>query len=257
MTAITNTCKYAGNERPRMLVDRHHDDCQGTCGGCIPCPSPHCRIDGVTHTEGTCPECRATTRDNLHQIGKLCDSLPAEVEHRGINGEAMVLLLPVADPEARGHLEASILAGRVPADYLEVADDERHPLTVLGTWQMVWQDALEHDDDSPVTVAAAIDYLDRQLTYMAGYPHVSFADFAHALQGCRAHLASVLHDEERGVTANVPCFDCGSVLERQLGKAGFDDHWTCRRAGCRRKYTIAEYNFALRASLEAATEASA
>lgn len=252
-------CKYAGRERPRYLPDRHHDTCDGdTCTGCLPCPHPHCRVCSVVHATGSCAECVAEIRNNLHHIASSCNSLPTEVAHRGINGEAMMLLGPAADPEARGHLEASILAGRVPADYLEVADGELHPLFVTGSWDAIWREALEHDEPAErLTVASAVDYLDRQLSYMAGFPHVSFEDFAQNVRDCRTHLASVLHDEERGVRANVPCFDCGGQLERRLGKAGFDDHWTCGR--CRRRYTIAEYNFALRASLEtaAATEVSA
>ena len=60
----------------------------------------------------------AETREALHDIARMCDALPAEVEHRGVEGEAMFLLGPAADPEARGHLEASVAAGRVSPDYL-------------------------------------------------------------------------------------------------------------------------------------------
>lgn len=254
----TTECRWAGSDRPRITKGRHDDNCPGEpCAGCQPCTEPHCRLCGNTHADGTCPECLASTRADLHEIARDCDSLPSEVAHRGINGEAMVLLGPAADPEARGHLEASVLAGRVPSDYLDVADGELHPLFILGTWDSVWRDALEHEEPTErLTLAASVDYLDRQMTYMSGFEHVAFEDFAKDLRKCRTHLASVLHDQERGVRANVPCFDCGSPLERQLGKAGFDDHWTCR-GYCRRRYTIAEYNFALRASLEAASEVSA
>lgn len=250
------TCQWVSRDQPRIIPGRHDDDtCAGDhCTGCLTCTEPHCRICGNTHADGTCAECLADVRTNLRAIGLDCDSLPAEVAHRGINGEAMMLLGPSADPEARGHLEASVLAGRVPADYLDNADHELHPLFVLGGWDSIWRDALDHDEPTDrLTVVAAVDYLDRQMTYMAGFEHVPFEDFARQLRDCRIHLAAVLHDEERGVRANVPCFDCGSELERQLGKAGFDDHWTCR-GHCRRRYTIAEYNFALRASLEAASE---
>lgn len=179
-------------------------------------------------------------------------SLAEEVEHRGINGEAMVLLGPAVDPEQLGHVQASIAAGRLPADYLDHADHELHPLFVLGTWDMTYRDALDHDEGDTVTIASAIDYLDRQLTYAAGFEHVPFEDMAADLTACQRHLMAVLHDQEHGIRANVPCFDCGAELVRRLGRDGFEDHWTCRGA-CGRQYTIAEYNFALRASLEAAT----
>lgn len=246
-------CKWVSRTQPRIIPNRHAEGCENeACGGCQTCGGPHCRLCGERHVEGSCAECLAEVRDNLHAIALDCDSLPAEVAHRGINGEAMMLLGPSADPEARGHLEASILAGRVPADYLESADHELHPLFILGGWDSIWRDALEHDEPNQrLTITAAVDYLDRQMTYMAGFKHVPFEDFAHQLRDCRSHLASVLHDEDQGVRANVPCFDCRGQLERKLGKAGFEDHWTCRT--CRRRYTIAEYNFALRASLEAAS----
>lgn len=246
------SCKYVATDRPRVVIGRHEYGCpdEESCTGCLPCTMDHCRVCQRVHADGTCPECVGEARDNLHRIAALCDALPAEVEHRGVHGEAMMLLGPAADPEARGHLEASILAGRVPADYLDVADGDRHPLYVLGTWLMVWQDALEHDDEHQVTITHAVGYLDQQLTYMSGFTHAPFEDFAHDLRDCRTHLESVLSDSSMGDRANIGCFDCGRSLERKLTDQGFEDVWTCR--GCRRRYTYAEYNFALRANLEAA-----
>lgn len=246
------SCKWNGRKQPRVLPARHDDDCRNeTCAGCLACVEPHCRVCGIAHGLGACPECVGAARDDLHNIGRLCDSLPEEVAHRGVNGEAMVLLGPAADPEARGHLEASVLAGRVSEDYLDVADGERHPKFVVATWDVVWRDALEHDEAEGWTLAVGIDYLDRQLTYMASFEHVPFEDFATQVRDCRAHLESVLHDQNQGDRANVGCFECGGDLERKLSKAGFEDVWTCGR--CKRKYTPAEYNFALRAKLESAT----
>ena len=114
---------------------------------------------------------------------------------------------------------------------------------------MVYVDALEHEtDDSPVTISEAVDYLDRQLTYAGGYPHVPFEDFAKDLRRCRTHIESVLHDQRQGDRANVGCFECKGDLERRIGKEGFEDFWTCSK--CHRRYTQAEYNFALRAAIE-------
>jgi hypothetical protein len=217
-------------------------------------------VDHVTHVgkhDDTCAECMAEIRGNLREIGRLCDALPEEVEHRGVNGEALMLLGPVADPEAWGHVEASVAAGRLPRDWQDPTG-ELSPHFVLLRHQMIWRDALEHDDAPDASLATAINYLDQNLTYMAGFPWVDFPDFAKDLRTCVGHLLSVLHDQERGVRANVPCFECGSDLERRLGKAGFDDHWTCRNTRCeRRTYTIAEFNFALRAALETAEEVGA
>lgn len=249
-------CRYTSKQTPRTLPNHHADDCDtDTCVGCLPCPNAHCRVCGNTHHDGTCPECLAVVRQNLHQIARRCGALPGEVENRGINGEAMMLLGPSVDPEQLGHVQASIAAGRISADYLERADHDLHPLLVLGTWDMVWRDALEHDEPAEtVTISLATDYLDRQLSYMAGYPHVPFEDFASAVHDSLRHLESVLHDQSQGDRANVGCFDCGGDLERRLtARDGFEDWWTCR--GCRRRYTQAEYNFALRAKLEQAAPA--
>lgn len=134
----------------------------------------------------------------------------------------------------------------------EKYDPMLHPLYCLSYWDMVWRDALDHSEpEERLTIATAVDYIDRTLGYMGDYPHVPFEDFARDVRRCRGHLESVLHDSERGVRANVQCFECRGDLERRLGKAGFDDHWTCRNVRCPRgTYTIAEFNFALRAELE-------
>jgi hypothetical protein len=181
----------------------------------------------------------------------MCDALPKEAEARGVEGEAMNLLGPVADPEARGHLEASVRAGRVPPEYIEVVTGEMHPTFVAERWGSVYREAFDHDEPlGRVDLADELGYLNRNLTYMGAFEWVPFEDLATDLRRCLTHLQAVLHDSDHGVRANIPCFDCGADLERRLGLKGFDDAWTCRGRGCGRKYTIAEYNFALRAALE-------
>lgn len=237
------SCKWAGRERPRVLVGRHQDDCEGDCSGCAICTEPHCRVCGLTHANGTCAECMADSRANLHKIARLCGSLPEEVEHRGINGEAMMLLGPAADPEARGHLEASVLAGRVPADYLTDASGETHPVFVLLSWQMIWRDALEHDEAPDSQLDTAVTYIDQQMTYMGGYEHVPFEDFAGDLRRCVTHLESVLHDGVQ-VDRGAPCMNCGVLLERAWDAEGVGkDGWACPR--CKQTSTEDQYRFAV------------
>lgn len=239
------TCRYAGPGQPRVTRD-HVDDCPDeTCRGCRPCREPHCRVCGMAHIDGTCAECLAETRDNLRAIGRLCGALPEEVEHRGVHGEAMMLLGPAADPEARGHLEASVAAGRIPADWIEVADNELHPLFVLGTWDMVWRDALDHDEPAErLTVETAVDYLDRQLTYMAAYPHTSFSDFASRVSACRNHVEAVLHDGEQ-VEQGAPCLTCKRPVTRSMDSDG-DYAYRCER--CCRDLSANEYRLAVKAA---------
>lgn len=247
-------CRWTGSDQPRGVNGEHYDDCAGDgCRGCWPCLHGHCTVDGKTHTDDahpvTCPECVGDVRENLTALRNIAGGLPAEVKHRGVNSEAMMLLGPAADPEAWNHVEASILCGRLPKGWMEHADGELHPLFVLGTWDMLWRDFLEHDEPAErLTVASAAAYLGEQLTRMAQVHEPPFGDFAGDLRRCIDHLRAVIHDQNQGDRANVGCFDCGASLERKLTKAGFEDHWTCRR--CRRRYSYAEYNFALRAALE-------
>lgn len=247
------TCRWNGRGEPRTLVGRHleHHDTDD-CPGCLPCPERHCVVCQRVHADGACPECIAATRDDLAAIRLMCGALPAEVEHRGVNGEAMMLLGPSADPEAWRNRAMSAMRGRVDARYLEDCRDEQHPLWVLGTWEQLYREEFDQPSDLRQTIARAGDYLERQMARMAETEEVPFEDFARDVRGCRGHLEAVMHDQAQGDRANVGCFECGGDLERRLTDAGFEDHWTCRR--CRRRYTHPEYLFALRAALEAAKE---
>lgn len=247
------TCRHVADGQPRTLPGRHHVDCPDPdrCPGCLPCPHRHCVVCSTAHADGACAECVGTVRDDLTLIGVLCGDLPTEAVHRGVDSEASMLHGPAADPQAWRYRATSALFGRVPAGYLEDCRDEAHPLWVLGTWEQLWRDHLDHDTDARLTVPDALDYLGRQLTYMAAQPEPPFEDFAAEVRRCRVHLQAVVRDQNQGDLANVGCFRCGRAIERRLGVHGFDDHWTCR--GCQRTYTAAEYNFALRAKLEQAT----
>ena len=254
------SCKWNGSDRPRTVTGRHGDDCQrDECPGCQPCHQPHCRVCGVAHAAGTCAECMAETRDALHDIARKSGALPEEVENRGINGEAMMLLGPVADIEARQHVEASYLAGRLPEGWIVAAHGkgcpllvneacvgcaggETHPVTVLLTWQMVWRDALDHDEAGDNELATAVDYIDRTMTYMGGYEHVPFEDFARDLRRCVAHLEAVLHDGEQR-DRGAPCMTCNVPLERVWGKDDRHDGWKCPR--CKQTSTEDQYRFAV------------
>ncbi|MDF9718067.1 hypothetical protein INN71_02670 [Nocardioides sp. ChNu-153] len=253
-------CRPAGRHEPRVIPGRHAEDAhphaaEDECRGCLPCTEPHCRVCGNTHIDGTCAECLAVTRADLHEIARMVDALPAEVKHRGVDSEAMMLLGPASDPEAWHHHAASALAGRiVPPDcdardvdelkaWLDQqAGDELHPLWVLGTWDMLWRDTLEHDQpnpDEPFTIAVAVDYLDRQLSYMGGYEHLDFAPFARDLRRCRRHVENVLRDGERREHTRVPCLDCGVRLAVVYADKTEDDSHECPRCG--RVYNQGEF----------------
>lgn len=241
------TCRWVSSTQPRVVPNRHGYGCNDeSCRGCLACPESHCRVCGKEHAPGACPGCLAAMRGDIDDILAKCRALPDEVEHRGVDGEAFVLLGPVADPEARGHREASAAVGRA---WVDEAGHVRHPLTVLGTWAMVVEDARGATETGRVGVESAAAYIHRHLTWVGASEWLPVDDLARELRQCRAHMERVLHDQSEGDRANIGCFDCGGDLERRLTDAGFEDHWTCRK--CRRRYTSAEYNFALRAAIEA------
>jgi ribosomal protein L37AE/L43A len=187
--------------------------------------------------------CLDAARTDLEAIATLCASLPAEAVDKGVQSEAMMLLGPSSDPEAWRNRATSAMIGRLDASYLEDCRDEQHPLWVLGSWEQIWRDFLDHQTEQPVTWGSAYGYLNTQIAYMAEQSDPPFDEFARELRGCRAHLENVLHDgirEEKGA----PCVQCEKPMTR-----GDDDHWHCRT--CHRTVTEAEYRFAVAAAYQA------
>lgn len=228
-----------------MIRGRHEDECANEpCEGCQPCAERHCGRCWKEHVDQeTCPGCIADARLDLDEITRMVNALPAEVRIKGVESEAMNLLGPAADPEAIGHMRASARVGRIPADWLEVADDDRHPLTVLGTWAEAYVEALEHDEPERITVAWAADYLDRNLAYVAQLEDIPFGDMARDLSGCRSHIERVLHDGEQ-VELGAPCLKCGRKVRRLTGDDGVV-RFRCET--CQTDVSEAGYRMAVRA----------
>lgn len=237
------TCRFVSSTEPRVISGRHTVPC--TCDGelgCLECPETHCIVCGRAHAKAACTGCLDAARSDLRAIGDLCASLPAEAAVKGVQSEAMMLLGPTADPEAWRNRATSAMWGRLDASYLEDCRDELHPLWVLGTWEQIWRDHLDHYSIATVTVASAHAYLDMQIGYMAEQVEPAFDEFARELRGCRAHLENVLHDgvrEERGA----PCVQCQNRMIR------VGDDWQCRT--CRRTVTEDQYRFAVGAAYRA------
>lgn len=227
-----------------MLSGWHLDPCE--CDGetgCLPCERPHCLVCGRVHPPMlVCAACVGAVRDDLTAIGALCGSLPQEAVERGVDSEAMMLAGPAADPEAWRNTAVAAMVGRLPDAYLTDAQDELHPLWVLGTWEQIWRDYLRHDTEQPMTLPTAISYLDMQLGYMAEQPDPAFEEFARDLRGCRSHLEDVLRDgvrEDRGA----PCVQCGVRMTRLVTAYGAQDVYRCKP--CRREVTADQYHYAV------------
>ena len=243
-------CKWAGSDQPRELPNGDS------------CPERHCGTCGHRHVEQlTCPECVGQAREDIGEIVKLDAKMLTEAVHKGVESEAAMLDSAPADPSAwrqrrrygyRDGAEVRTKDGGIVG--------ENHPLWVLGTWDLLVTEHYGHHRTQRVTVERAAKYLGANLTDLAQDADFAFEDLARDVRQCRAHLEAVLHDQNLGDIANVGCFECGEKLERKVIDrkpatkkspevlGGFDDKWTCQ--GCRLTYTYAEYNFALRASLE-------
>lgn len=253
------TCRFVSSTEPRIIPGHHNDPC--TCGGergCQPCPELHCVACGRNHASVTCIECLEAARSDLHAIWDLAGALPDEALERGTNSEAMTYLGPVADPEAWRNVAMSAIRGRLcrcmqrrqlcPSlfggtcpDQAYLADnrDEHHPLFVLGTWEQLWREHLNHPTEQPITIDSAVHYLDMQIGYMASQPEPAFDEFGRELRQCRTRLEDVLQAGDRDERTRVPCLDCATRLNKVYGKTEHDDHWACPR--CRRTYDAEAY----------------
>lgn len=234
-------CRFVASDKPRALNGRHGEGCAGEdCAGCAPCRDLHCCICHKTHVErNTCVGCLDATRGDLEAIAALCASLPEEAVDKGVQSEAMMLMSPSSDPEAWRNRATAAMVGRIDASYLEDCRDEMHPLWVMGSWEQIWRDFLDHQTIHPVTWGSAYSYLNTQIGYMADQVEPPFDEFARELRGCRAHLENVLHAGIREERSQTPCVDCETRLVKVFADAEPEDHWVCPK--CRRVYTEQEF----------------
>lgn len=226
-------CHWGANDR-RVLRGRHDPACADTtCRGCQACSERHCLRCGVTHEEHVCPGCLLATKLDLAEIVEACATLASEVADHGIDSEVMMLISPCADPEARGHLEASVAFGRVGPDRLDdlLPRNEMHPLWVLETIAMDWRAALDHDDPTTVvTVPDSAGYLIRNLEHVARKSAVDIHEQANEIAACSNNLGRVLQTW-RAKHKGAPCIHCndGTLLEHQTRDDETLDGWWCPR----------------------------
>lgn len=245
-------CRWAGSTEPRLLRT-HRRDCESSgCPGCEPCPERHCQVCGREHVtaEGrgndeTCTECLSVVREDAKLIERMSGFLMFEAVAKGVHSEAASLAGPSQNTpdrfEAFGYRRMSAIMGRIPA--ME-ADDDRHPLFVLGTWEMAVREhyGQEADGETTITIPAARAYLDGHLHRLAHDPEFAFSDLARDLRVCRGHLEDVLHDGVRDETG-APCPMCGRAnLVKDYGTKVDDEvRWKCPRDACGEWYSEPDY----------------
>lgn len=111
----------------------------------------------------------------------------------------------------------------------EKKSDPRPPLTVLTWWVLFWQRQLGHGSMPQRTTPELTDYLLNSLSGLALNPTlpVMARDIARLVR----RTEDVLHDGVRPETSRVPCWECGTRLEKVYASKLADDHWLCPRCG--------------------------
>lgn len=153
---------------------------------------------------------------------------------------------------------------------LMLDDDPHHPLTVLGTWELMLREDYGHPSHERITIASAAGYLDRMLHRLANDPEQNWALFAEEIAACRKHLEQIAHNQRLDGDVGAECFMCGNGnVEKKHGerrhikaphrhtgcvrgdKDGYcrdaanhripDDWWECLNKKCRTKYSPQDY----------------
>lgn len=160
---------------------------------------------------------------------------------------------PCGDEKCKHTTCARLRGMRVCPDFLawvDNADDERHPLWVLGSWDMLVAEHLGHKRTLRVTVPTAAAYLDSNLTDLARYEDFAFDELAREVRSCLVHVEDALALTPH-VTKGAPCPVCyregrpAKPLERTYAPGRTDDshdEWACPRDECGQTWTAEEYD---------------
>lgn len=205
-------------------------------------PTRHCTArrgcaNHVGDGELTCARCLGRARTNLRRIPIVSRLMMLIALEDGVDSEAANLAGPAANPEAWSWRKVAARQGKAWHLSLIEDDDEEHPYSVLGRWDMMLRDDYGHPSDEIVTIANAAAYLDGQLGRVAQDDGQDFPLLARELRKCRQHLERVLRtamSRQRGA----PCPDCtseetgvGPRLVREYG------HW-CEDDDCDRLHYL-------------------
>ena len=242
---MTDLCRYAGNDNPRVLIGRHVDvelvDEEGVqihsgddCTGCQPCTSGHCVVCRAEHVdqEQTCPTCIANAKERLKSVYGLNKHLAEEALNGGQHGrlaaarpipggDATVLRGPGSDSSSVTFMEdMNEFAEHVGWPKVDVSHkhDERHnealpTRQLLEQWEDVWRKELGNRVRHR-TLLTTTKFLSEHVSWAAQRTD-SFAEFVRDISRHAAVLEALLHDGTFYEHGGAPCFRCAGVLERK------------------------------------------
>lgn len=242
------------------------------------------------HEPRRCDKCVGKVRTNLARIRDLCTVAPYALAEANNTSRVAVLVGPVPERsthEARRtwairgglcrcvhcpdleplpegpmcdkwkgceHLTCRRRSGRATcpdlAAWLDQADDEQHPLWVLGWWDMAVAEHFGHTRTMRVTVESAVGYLSANLTDLARHDDFGFDELAREVEDCRDHVEDVLSVAPRR-QKGAPCPVChasgrkAKELVREYAENEPNDAldlWACPTAVCGQTWTIDEYD---------------
>lgn len=278
-------CHWDGEQRvtERHLRDCNSAGCEG-CAPCRE-DHCRCGGHLHENEPLTCAKCVGKVRTNLGRIHDLCRLAPVAATEGGVTSATAVLAGPVpehsthaarrawayggglcrcldcpdhlATPEGPVCEDATTCLHHVCrrrtwrptcpglSDWLEYADDEQHPLWVLGTWDMLVAEHLDHDRRSKVTVAGAASYLKANLTDLAQDQDFAFDELDREVRTCLDHVERVM-----GVAAyfqrGAPCPECRAQGRKARAlelrhRGGGNDVWRCPSKVCAKTYDLGQY----------------
>lgn len=175
-------------------------------------PTRHCQArrtcsQHVGFRELTCARCLGRVRQTIRKIRDHTPLLPPAAELAGINSEAAYLAGPAADVEAWSWRKIAAKQGVAWHVSLIEEDDDWHPYTVLTRWEFMLREDYGERRDTPASISAAADYLDRKLAIVAQDENQDFSQMRRELNTCWNHMQIPLAIKpwvERGA----PCPEC-------------------------------------------------
>jgi hypothetical protein len=183
---------------------------------------------------------------DLSEIEAMHGALEDQAVHKATDrlmpgGHAMVMLSPVADPEAWEHVfEAREALGR-SIDHIDDEDaDWETPLQSLRWWSGKWRAELASESDFRPTLTTEAGFI-RQVLEWAWENVEDWDQFAKDVRAARVRVENTLYAGNRADRTRVPCIEegCGIRLIKVYGETVAWDHYKC--PGCKRRYDVDEF----------------